>query len=223
MKKCSNCGKEFLGDASFCTECGGALVEAEPAPVQPNGGEWHYADAQQTEGAQQSAYRDASMEPSLFEDDPRSAFVQKKTDHYIPIFRQLDNGARAKFNWCSFLFTPMWFAYRKMYLWAVIAIAIPFALGLIVGIIIGLSGNYYLMSDDVFNRIGIGIGLAVSIVFGFLGNKIYRDRVDKLVQNTPVDENAKQNYIRSKGGVSVGMMILFIVINIAINAWGQMV
>ena len=81
-------------------------------------------------------------------------FIGENADTYFRKFRNFSINEPNKFmvtwNWAAFLFSFIWFAYRKMYMWAsgvfLIEVAIieyfPSLLVIIYRIVLGMTGNY---------------------------------------------------------------------------------
>ncbi|WP_432738468.1 DUF2628 domain-containing protein [Maridesulfovibrio sp. FT414] len=79
-------------------------------------------------------------------------FIGPEYYYYRSMFRQFaaNHGRfRSTWNWCAFFFGPVWFLYRKMYVWAMVSLAagvIPYlAIPLMIGC--GLAGNYLYYRD----------------------------------------------------------------------------
>lgn len=179
---------------------------------QPQVEPLRYADPQQQYGQQQQQQSFKS------EDEIRSlreALVEKNTEHYVPIFEDLDKEGSSSWNWCGFLFSPYWFAYRKVYAWSAIAIAGPWFVGFLMGIVVYSAIPD--ISDAAVNGLSKILGLACKIIFGVLANKMYKLRIDKLIQEMPADPIQRQQFIQKNGGVSVPAMIISIVVYIALT------
>ena len=145
------------------------------------------------------------------EEDIRALLVGKNTEHYIPIFNDLDTTGGICWNWCGFFIAPVWFAYRKMYGWSVIAIIAPIVIPFIVGFI--MAAEY--ASDSAMDLMSRVLSLGIAIVFGGVANRAYRKRIYRLAKEIPAEENARAEYIKRKGGVNVAAMIIVLVIYLA--------
>lgn len=82
-----------------------------------------------------------------------AAFIGKNAEVYFRKFKKFRINEPDKFavkwNWPAFLFTYIWFAYRKMYKWAAVAFVLGTTLGLFLPfllpfwwILLGMSGNF---------------------------------------------------------------------------------
>ena len=63
------------------------------------------------------------------------AFIGKKADYYIKKWSEMDKqDFKGSWNWGPFFFGVFWFAYRKMYLYAIIVLIILSLVGLLLPI-----------------------------------------------------------------------------------------
>ena len=118
MAICATCGSTTNIDEKFCRSCGSGIDAAA------------------------AAVRDEGTQKDL------AVFIGKNAEKYLPKFRSFTAGGRDSFrvtwNWPAFFFSFWWMLYRKMYLWALLALflgCVPF-LGLVLMVVFGISGNY---------------------------------------------------------------------------------
>ena len=206
MKYCPKCGFH-AENMKFCPKCGYELN----ANVAKNGEEIAAIEEDIPEG---EVIR--SAEESQDSDDEvrtlRTELIGEKADHYIPIFEDLDKNGGQSWNWCGCLVSPMWFAYRKLYGWAAIAIAAPAIVGFLLGIIL-----YSINPNGTFDIASKLLSVAFAIFFGVISNSAYKKRIDKLVAEVPSDPDMRAEFIGKKGGVSAGGVVLAIVVALALN------
>lgn len=139
----------------------------------------------------------------------RTALIGPKADHYIPIFEHLDRNGGQSWNWCGFLFAPYWFAYRKLYAWSGIAIAAPkIASCLYILLMSAFAGSDVGMTSVAVRFIELGCAVA----FALLANKVYKTQIDKLAAEIPEADAEKEQYAKSKGGVSIPAVVIAILI-----------
>ncbi len=216
MNFCPKCGFP-TENMNFCPKCGFELKVSESEASNDTNLRSDPLELIETTVERSSLTNESKSHEQSRADDIkmlRSALVGEKADHYVPIFEDLDRTGGSSWNWCGCLFSPYWFAYRKMYGWAAIAIAVPLVLGFIVGLmLISYSGD----TDTIINGASRFIGIACAIFFGVVSNKAYKKRIDKLVDEAPKETDALNKYIKSKGGVSAGGMILALIIGIGLN------
>ncbi len=117
---CKNCGKELDSTVAFCPNCG--------TPTEVKTGYDFY---------------------NQYIDDDVKKLIDKNEAYYLTKFTEMkQNGKKTSWNWPAFLVSPLWLIYRKMYLYGVIC---------------------YIVSD-LFNQISGALGLALGIVVGIFGN-----------------------------------------------------
>ena len=144
-------------------------------------------------------------------EDKESLFVGKKYVYYQRKWAQLrQNPTAFSFNVAAFLFGVLWMAYRKMYLYAWIFIAILF-IETLVEIIFDVS-------DKLSNAITIGF----YVVCGTQSNTLYKYHVEKKIKEitaTVPPEQLDAELIK-RGGTSVWAAIGYFVILIALLVLG---
>ena len=138
----------------------------------------------------------------------RRAFVagaknnQEKADVYEKKFAKIDAG-RKSWNWCAFLVTSLWLLYRKMYKVFFILLAVTFA---IEAILAGIETAADL-SSTTSSLLSSAMGIAVAVVMGFWGDKLYLQKIDGLYETSPTGET-----IRRHGGTSLKGVIIYCVV-----------
>ena len=172
---CKNCGKEIKNGVNFCSFCGATVLN--------------------------------NLDNSIKEDEIKrrelNEFIGNNCEKYREKFYKMENGIkRVTFNWCSFLFGSFWFAYRKLYLYAAIYIAINLSLQWLT------SYNY--IKTTFSNLVSFGLWF----LSGFLGDLLYMRYVNKhLKKSEQFDDDQKFYYYKRKGGTSI--LSIFIVLIIA--------
>ncbi len=123
------------------------------------------------------------------------SFISKNQNVYFQKFHKMKTtNTKTSWNWASFLFGVYWFAYRKMYLYA-----------------LGYAGISIL--SMVLPGIGTLISLALSICTGLFGNFIYMQYAEtELGKVKYMDDYSKMQYISQKGGVSAAAVAITIVL-----------
>ncbi|MBO5453505.1 MAG: DUF2628 domain-containing protein [Clostridia bacterium] len=200
---CSKCGAPMTLEQKFCSACGNSAFATgephftvaadnnsqsyqQPTYQQPTYQQPPYQQPvyqQVNPYAQQNNYQNQNVDPDLF------VFLQKNQMYYINNFQQMKSkGNKTSWNWCAFLFSGYWFAYRKMY-----------------GIATACLGLNFLFS--IIPVIGGLLNLALFICVGIFGNSLYQQYVETEL-NTAKTTQAfnKLGYINLKGGVSTGAM-----------------
>ncbi len=126
-----------------------------------------------------------------------SDFYKDSYDYYSAKFIDMPG---VSWNTSAFVFTFSWFAYRKMYFWA-----------LIFGLIDAMCSTLTIIAGDLAIYIG-GFMLVVNLVAGLFGNAIYYNHVRKLSAKTEkLSKSEAREFIRKMGGSSVPAVIFFAV------------
>lgn len=228
---CSCCHTQNPEFAEFCKHCGSPLNSEQcwQSGAKKNTPYSEYQPIRNTWYSTQNVDPNETIDEVKAED--LSAVVGTKTDYYLPRFRRMSrNSSSASWNWAAFFFGPLWLLYRKMYgLGVVIMIlellqtvvteiaykAIGFSAtegmtyadryALIESALTEPSNRYFLLSIWLFSL----IAMAISIVLGVLGNRLYHDHCQKTISRarskTP-DLTAGE--LSSIGGTSIAITII---------------
>lgn len=116
---CQHCGNPIERESQFCSHCGANISSLDAPPLNDQINEFEYR-----------------------------LFIGKNSDYYLQKFRKFmslgKNSFLATWNWSAFFLGFIWFLYRKMFLWALLAFLIAFTpvTFLITMIAWGVLGNY---------------------------------------------------------------------------------
>lgn len=168
---CLNCGKEIADNATFCPACGQRVGNSSSSDNS-------------------STTTDATSE--ILIDYDVECLIGEKSEYYIRKFKLMkQTGKKTSWNWCSFLFSTLWFVYRKMYLYAFIL----FLVG---------SGLSYISSY---------LSFAVTICAGIFGNYIYMTHLESLAKEANLlDSGMKEQFIKKKSGVNLAAVIVIAIV-----------
>lgn len=128
MAYCTKCGEEVVEGSSFCQKCGERLPSMQSIPQ-------------------------SSPTASLITEEDYIIFIGKNAYTYLQNFKTFNINGTDKFSltwhWPAFFVPFFWMLYRKLYLWALLALLLNFVLSIIpfVGfllpmVIFGMTGNY---------------------------------------------------------------------------------
>ena len=191
---CSRCGLENSNENNFCLRCGNKLIKDGSSfkdTIYNNSRFKNFTSINQDE-------RFSSDWDNL----DMISFIQKKTEYYIPKFKEMQEfNKSASWNWSAFFFNELWFLYRKMY-----------------GIGFGLMALSFILS--YIPIIGGFLPFAIYILSGFYGNMLYLKHVEKNLTNANnMHEDIKNRFLLSSGGVNIILplvLVLLLVILVAI-------
>ncbi|WP_213510750.1 DUF2628 domain-containing protein [Paenibacillus macerans] len=197
---CSSCGQRTSTTARFCENCGKPLehqaYRQKANQQQINQQQTHQGRTYQLQAPTWKNHQSNSN------DVPELEWLRLYThgDKYIEKWRK-----DSKWNWPSFLFSPVWFGYRKMYAECAIYIGITVVLGLF-ELLLGFSLRYALTIIFILN--------------GIFGNKLYYRKAKKEIDHILLlhaNPEIRRNLIQQKGGTS-GWGIAFGIIMLLIGA-----
>lgn len=145
------------------------------------------------------------------------SIVQEKLYYYDLKMSRLNlTGGKISWNGSAFLFPVLWMAYRKMYLYALIAWGISIVITMIGWIPI----------------VGWLLRPILSIVYlvcsGMLGNYLYKIHAEKIYQNgSALNPDTQWEFYRRKGGTSrtsvVVALIIIVIVASALSFIGTMI
>ena len=199
MNYCPKCGFE-VREMKFCPKCGFELQnKSTDSPVIINNTDTIIVGEDISDSEQGTQF--------VFE-DYRAELIGEKANHYLPIFDGMTEKDHASWNWCAFLFGPMWFAYRKLYGWAVIVFVVQ-------NVVSALFGLLSFSASGLLARIA---GLVIAAIFAQRANYELKKRVDRLILEMPSDDNERRLFIKKKGGTSAIALLIAIVIVLSFAA-----
>jgi hypothetical protein len=130
MSTCPRCEKELEQETAYCPHCGAPLSQVAPPPPPP--------PPPPADEISQAEWR---------------AYLGKNADYYLPQFARFSLGGVERFvatwHWPAFLSGGLWFLYRKLYLWFIVALAgfFVFPLALLVAVAAGVCANYIYFTE----------------------------------------------------------------------------
>ncbi len=136
--RCPGCGAEISPNALICTECGMRLGAGANSRVFSYNTDFFLKDvtADPNEDLGGFTVKEAAM------------FTQTKASDYIRKFlKQKKSGKNVGWNWAAFLFSPLWFFYRKLYKAGICFVALAVAASMFLAV--PMSREY----DKAFSKI----------------------------------------------------------------------
>jgi hypothetical protein len=145
-------------------------------------------------------------EKGLSEEEYR-AFIGKEADYYIEKWSDMD-GRHSKWswNWGAFFFHELWFAYRKMYLYALILYIIFF-------LIMIIPFWYIQVNDEVLANFVKIARLLFWIPIAIYANYLYRRHADKKItefKSTCIGELITSELAKRGGTTLVAPVIVLV-------------
>ncbi|WP_061231061.1 DUF2628 domain-containing protein [Leptospira weilii] len=141
-----------------------------------------------------------------YDKDLSREFLGRNSGYYLKkwdtiTIRKKTSGYRLYYslNWAAILLGPVWYAYRKMYLYSILYSVILF--------VTEFCLNYFFKKDLLSNSM-VGVG----IVFGLMGNSIYLDfmvkKIDKIRSHSEINETTLTEKLRKQGGTNIVAAII---------------
>jgi len=193
MKTCPMCGESVAALDTRCSACGE-----------------NFADADESGGA----YADGTTEREL------RTFVGRGADYYLRKWKAaLSGGTGTGFNLAAFLFSAIWFPYRKMYRLALILYAAVIAESIAEEVlVVWIMGN-----PELPRGLDLLINLLVGGICGAFANQWYLAHARKQIANLKSQGLPEEQYLKElarRGGtnllVAFGFVFVFMGVTIAI-------
>lgn len=170
-------------------------------------------------------------------------YVGKNTNYFLLIFDRIKKFGRSRFNFCAFLFSGIYFLYRKMYVPGIIISLLIIAIN-VVSTYVRLTPEYNAAYNEVLSFIGTGgnanafqaltaytkmsliyvpeflsiLRYALMFFSGFLANRLYLKHCTKSIKKIKEENNENINEkLAQKGGVNLAIALSFGIAAIAIT------
>src|SRR5207253_3232704 len=122
-------------------------------------------------------------------------FVGKNYEYYSRKWAEAEQKPnKNSWNWAAFFLSPWWTAYRKMYRYAWIPLAVV--------VVFGLPGG-----------VATAISVAIAVTYGLQGNRWYRTHAEqkiKQITSTGGSDETMRLRVAKEGGTSAGAVIAFV-------------
>lgn len=230
-KICPNCGNKNSPDARNCAVCG-VPIESRSAEPQ-NQSSWQSQPSRPGTNQQSAglpnlppflSIRTISSEMEIDENTAGeyTSYVGMKFFYFIPKFQRFaKTRSKASFNLSAFLFTYLWFFYRKMPIHGIIAGALSIVSSFTTLIEYGaaLLGGYNSLVDDprfrALSAFSALISWGLSLFCGIFGDYLYYRKAKKdiaAVKSETADSSYKTVELQRRGGTSVPLVIVAAVV-----------
>lgn len=210
--RCKMCGEEYNSTERSCPRC-----------AAPNMGNMRGFGTFDFLGGVPA---DADIGEEVTADEAKR-FVVANTPRYIPKFVAMQAGKKTSWNWLAFFFPWVWFASRKMYLYAAISCIFGIASVLVMNPflirfydIMGVGvptanalepiGQIYKENPTliIMFAVAMAISLILRIICGIFADGIYRKHVIASIKKIRMESEDQDADYRKKGGVSFLAMII---------------
>ncbi len=230
---CPNCGKENPAEEPVCTSCGARLYN--------NGEKGFFSQPVNLPDMTNTQFGNPVVQISP--DDTiggnkvsdTAEYIQMNANKYIPkMYKMEKTNSKVSFNWASFLFTPYWFFFRKMYVTGFVLMLVLLFSSAVTTTdrVIAVSEKYEAVvesyyegnaSIDDVNEVSREvlsspeiiivsvIEIGVHLFGGFFGNYFYKKKTEKDIREIQSQATSPEEYrllLFKKGGISGGMCAL---------------
>ena len=217
---CPQCGRKNPQNSRFCSACGFSFEE--------NGSTFNQKTAAPFGSFKSfgvnppyNPYFNVSSDETIGDETVSdvATFVGVNSERYIPVFMRMEKKKdKASWNWCAFLFSYLWFFFRKNYLAGAISLIVNLTLNVVFYNSIMTAYNLLQQNPGVVPAnldmhpvtLYLILYFAINVVWGLIGDYLYKSNVISKIRkykSIASDEYAYQSLLQQKGGVS-GMSIL---------------
>ena len=227
LVQCPNCGAKNNKDNLFCENCGLPMVENAPVQQKPSqSGTPLYAPVQNAVQNETRAYAFGATEalPQEIDGIPAADWAQyigNSAPYYLFQFQRMDEFQRkTSFCWSALLFAPLYFFFRKMWMWgtitalAFLTLSIPGMLQLLISVGMPLKlGVSVAMLDNIALVCGMlnwGLSLACALYAFYLFRKTTAKRLQDLKNNAASEDVYRTTLARHSGPSTVAVVCVFI-------------
>lgn len=208
---CTACNTANDATNVFCENCGSPLHTAQQARAQ---NPFSYASATQG-GAGQSTVPPIDLNGDIdgIAKKDWQSYIGQSAPIYLMRLNQLkQTGRKVSFIASAFIFTPIYFAYRKMWGWAAFALAITLVL-LVPQIVFSAAQDGIMLIPaldvetlSIVDTITFYFDTFIRLLFALYAMNIYRKNAAKhilVIRKNESDEEEVQSALVRKGGVSI--------------------
>ncbi len=213
--KCPSCGADCAEDARFCENCGAPLK-----PIRRTGD----ADfLRQKEEMRQRVQAELNSDLDGFKVGDWATYIRTNAQYYIFKFKKMEADPKYKpFNFTAFFFAPVWFVYRRMYKYGILAAIINMVMNIPAMIIYASSlGQLPVNSPLMFSGINdvafyMSLGeILINLVWGFLAIPLYKKHIKAKLEQVKAKTSSPNEFYREltkKSGPSpLGILLCILV------------
>ncbi len=243
--RCANCGADNKSINLFCEHCGSPLRKLDDetnkfnSVNEENNGAGENADKTKNNPIKFNMVNEQGSVPfEMFlnsaqqtrniDDIPTNEwarFIGKSAPFYLYQFNRMDaatNKFKVTFCWSALFFSTFYFAYRKMYSWALLSaigaliVNIPSTLSMLASLGVGFAQNISSSSLNTMSFICSILSWALSAFFCFFSFYLYRQHATRKIKNLKAKNFNESEYfekLENTGEPSIiGVVIVFAII-----------
>ena len=193
---CPQCGHSHDAPTRFCSSCGFHL---------------------ETIAATQAATVTKSVAPSAQDDLYRAVIGEKNQPYYLRQFKALElaDARKGSWHWPAFFFTFYWLLYRKMWLYALIYLCIPYLVGLLLGVSEAGGESQSSSTSATLGLIYFLFIVGLWILPALYANSLYyracRKKIEKVISQYQ-DVATRLEHLRRAGGTSNALIFVVLAV-----------
>lgn len=210
---CPACGTVNDGQGIFCERCGAAL-HGDARKARPGAG----GPAASPLGGMQGAF---AAEIDGIPQADWANYIGNAAPIYLARLTQMQQrNSKLSMTFSAFFVSPFYFAYRKMWGWAVLALVTMLLMTTAqVALIAADAGNPmlpWIPYDVLYNisTIGYYVYLATRVLFGLFAVQLYRQKARKKIRALRAQHEAGADYrdalVRAGGVSTVGLVVALV-------------
>ncbi len=243
--RCANCGTDNISTNLFCENCGNPMREVSADSQNPNttntqninmqGSSFGGINNNSAHQSQENSF-ETYMAKNVYGKGFDGISTQEWTDYigsssqyYLYQFARMDekrNKFKLTFCWSALLFSTFYFAYRKMYNWALLSalgafiVNIPTTITFLNELGIGFVPNISASAMQTLSLISMILSWALGAFFCLFSFYLYRQHAVKKIKKLKSKNLNEQDYsvtLKAQGGASVLSIVAIILFLFAIS------
>lgn len=219
---CPNCGKLVEGGSQFCNRCGAQFLSGTSNSPYTAAPEYSAKPSQSSVYIEEDGYsRDHGgatfgqhISEKEFDGIPVADWIKyigRSALYYLTFFQYQDKtGRKSTFTLSAMLFPPLYFLYRKLWLFALLSALVNFALFFPSGIVyLADAGINFGLDVSFWNTVSLYTNLAnyfVGFLWGFNAVRLYRRYSARKIHSIKLKSDTEHQYqqlLEKKAGPSL--------------------
>lgn len=232
---CEFCGTVNPRNGLFCTKCGNSLKKQSGAGSPFSGEEGKKFNTRMTSpfiSYNSMPYGGLNPEEELNGVTVRdlATFIGQNGSYYLPRFKSIAKGNKININISAFLFTWLYFLYRKIYGLGILILVLDLILGIpsfvltyndlvpILGLEFNFSEQLITFMENWYN-ISFYLTLIMRIFCGLFANQLYFHKAVRTIKKYKAEYRDEQAYnlkLSQAGSVNMKIIIAILLLPIAL-------
>lgn len=222
---CKNCGAENNSDAPFCKSCGA------PVNLEKAAGGTYDRQYQGQSSAEQGGYPPLFGFVTINKDEDidgntageYSDYVKTQSFYFVPKFMRFAKGSRLSFNFSAFLFSHIYFFYRKMIPEGIALLLIQSVLSLpsalymlkeynVMSAIPIMDKTWFINMTNIFSILSYLLSIAAGVFANYLYYRKAKNSLNK-IKSDITEQKSQKEAIAASGGTSLHYVLTAVLIS----------